>query len=59
MARSMPQNVWVRSTSAGSTVSVPGASETSSKPYVGRIVSTFEWKTRRVAAGDASVRSIT
>ena len=30
--------------------SVPGASETSSKPYVGRIVSTFEWKTRRWAA---------
>ena len=28
----IPQNDWVRSTSAGSTVSVPGASETSSKP---------------------------
>ena len=32
IARSMPQNVWARSTSAGSMVSVPGASETSSKP---------------------------
>ena len=44
------QNVWARSTSAGSIVSVPGASETSSKPYVGRMVSTLEWKTRRWAA---------
>src|SRR4029453_2504247 len=42
------------------------ARETSSKPYVGRIVSTFEWKTRRDAAADAAseggvawVRSIT
>ena len=33
----------------------PGASETSSKPYVGRIVSTFEWKTRRWAA-EAEIR---
>ena len=59
MARSMPPNVWVRSTSAGSTVSVPGASETSSKPYVGRIVSTFEWKTRRWAArAEVRLRSV-
>jgi hypothetical protein len=34
---------------------VPGARETSSKPYVGRIVSTFERKTRRCAALDGSV----
>src|SRR6476469_190560 len=55
IARSMPQKLWARSTSDGSTVSVPGARETSSKPYVGRIVSTFEWKTRRCAGPDASV----
>ena len=30
--RSMPQNDWRRSMSSGSTVSVPGASETSSNP---------------------------
>ena len=53
---SMPANVCARSTSAGSMVSVPGASETSSKPYVGRIVSTFEWKTRRCAAPIRGVR---
>jgi hypothetical protein len=32
MARSISANVCVRSTSLGSIVSVPGASETSSKP---------------------------
>ena len=45
----MPQSSMARSTSAGSIVLVPGASETSSKPYVGRIESTFEWKIRRFA----------
>jgi hypothetical protein len=32
IASSMPQNVWPSSTSFGSIVSSPGASETSSKP---------------------------
>jgi hypothetical protein len=32
ICRSTPQKTWVRSTSAGSIVSVPGASDTSSKP---------------------------
>src|SRR6266536_1071006 len=50
MARSMPQKVWARSTSDGSMVLVPGASETSSKPYVGRRWSTLDRKARRWAA---------
>ena len=39
---------WLRSTSAGSTVFTPGASETSSKPYVGRIESTLDANARRL-----------
>jgi hypothetical protein len=46
---STPQNLWPSSTSAGSIVTDPGASETSSKPYDGRRPSTFERKTRRFA----------
>ena len=38
----MPQNSCVRSTSAGSIVSVPGASEMSSNPNAGRRVSILE-----------------
>ena len=55
MASGMPHSSTDRSTSLGSTVFVPGASETSSNPYVGRIESTFERKTRRLAAGLAAV----
>ncbi len=50
MPSRIPAMSTERSTSAGSTVSVPGARETSSKPYVGRMESTLERKTRRAAA---------
>ena len=52
-----------RSTSAGSMVSVPGASETSSKPYVGRMPVDLRMEARRCAAPSGvcvvAVRSIT
>ena len=38
----MPQKFWERSTSDGSAVSVPGASEMSSNPNAGRRLSTLE-----------------
>jgi hypothetical protein len=37
---------------------VPGASETSSKPYVWRRSSTFDRKTRRVVSGDVAASGV-